>query len=519
MSQQTKPVEVFISYSHRDEKLRERLDSHLSLLRRQEVIQAWHDRKITAGSEWAGAIDDKLNSADIILLLISDQFLASDYCYGIEMQRAMERHEAKEACVIPIILKPVDWSSAPFAKLQAFPKDAKPVTKWNNRDEAFLNIAKGIREAAETIAARPQKPSPEPEPVPSPDLSEAITVIPPDRLDLPEGSVGLNSPLYVERPPIEANCYGEIVKPGALIRIKAPRQWGKTSLMQRILQRSREHGHRTVCLNLQLVDGDSLTSIDRLLQWLCASVANELNLDDRLSDVWKPMLGSKSNCTNYFQRYLLPTIQQPLTLGLDEVDQVFQHLDVAQDFFGLLRAWHEMSKNDPTWQRLGLVIAHSREVYIPLNVEHSPFNVGLPTELPEFTSQQVIHLVQRHGLRWSEPQIAQLLEMVSGHPYLVRKALYEMARGMTLERFLQTAPTEAGLYGDHLRRHLENLHSDPQLATAMKQVVSTPGAVGLEPKLGFRLHSMGLVRLQDDEVIALCHLYRLYFAKRLGGRA
>lgn len=149
------PVTVFFSYSHRDEKLRDKLALHLSLLQKQGVIQSWHDRKITAGMEWAQAIDDNLNTADIILLLISDNFLASDYCYDIEMQRAMERHEAKEALVVPIILKPVDWSGAPFGKLQAFPKDAKPVTKWSNRDEAFTNIAQGIRTVANTLRERP----------------------------------------------------------------------------------------------------------------------------------------------------------------------------------------------------------------------------------------------------------------------------------------------------------------------------------------------------------------------------
>jgi len=111
------PIEVFFSYSHRDEKLRDKLAPHLSMLQREGVISAWHDRKIGAGTEWAKAIDDNLNAAGIILLLISADFLGSDYCYDLEMKRAMERHEAGEARVIPIILKPVDWSSAPFSKL------------------------------------------------------------------------------------------------------------------------------------------------------------------------------------------------------------------------------------------------------------------------------------------------------------------------------------------------------------------------------------------------------------------
>ena len=145
-------VKVFFSYSHKDEALRDDLATHLSLMKRRGVIEAWHDREITAGSEWANAIDDNLNAADIILLLVSANFLASDYCYDIEMQRAMERHEAKEARVIPIILKPSDWSDAPFGKLQALPKNAKAVTTWQDQDEAFLNVAQGIRRVVEDIA-------------------------------------------------------------------------------------------------------------------------------------------------------------------------------------------------------------------------------------------------------------------------------------------------------------------------------------------------------------------------------
>ncbi|MFN6564716.1 MAG: TIR domain-containing protein [Nostoc sp. ChiSLP01] len=146
------PVKVFFSYSHKDEALRDELANHLTMMKRQGVIEAWHDRQITAGTEWANAIDDNLEVADIILLLVSANFLASDYCYDKEMTRAMERHETRQARVIPIILKPSDWNGAPFGKLQALPKNAKPVTTWQDQDEAFLNVAQGIRTVVEEIA-------------------------------------------------------------------------------------------------------------------------------------------------------------------------------------------------------------------------------------------------------------------------------------------------------------------------------------------------------------------------------
>lgn len=146
---------VFFSYSHKDEKLRDKLATHLSILEHQNVISSWHDRRITAGEEWESQIDEHLNSAQIILLLISADFISSKYCYDIELARAMERHEAGEARVIPIVLRPTDWKGAPFAKLQALPKNAKPITKWNNKDDAFTNITEEIRRVAQELTANP----------------------------------------------------------------------------------------------------------------------------------------------------------------------------------------------------------------------------------------------------------------------------------------------------------------------------------------------------------------------------
>lgn len=144
-------LKVFFSYAHEDENLRNELAKHLSILQRQGIIDSWYDRDINAGSEWSEEIDTHLNSAQIILLLISPDFIASNYCFDVEMKRAMERYMNGEAIVIPVILRPTDWSGTAFRKLQALPKDAKPVTTWANRDEAFLNIAKGIRKAVESI--------------------------------------------------------------------------------------------------------------------------------------------------------------------------------------------------------------------------------------------------------------------------------------------------------------------------------------------------------------------------------
>src|SRR3989442_1744044 len=153
MAAPTGALQLFYSYAHEDEQLRKKLEKHLSLLKQQGLIVDWHDRDISAGREWRSEIDAHLNTADIILLLISPDFIASEYCYSNEMMRAVERHEAGEARVIPILLRPTDWESTPFHKLQALPEDARPITKWRPRDDAFLNVAQGIRKAVEELRA------------------------------------------------------------------------------------------------------------------------------------------------------------------------------------------------------------------------------------------------------------------------------------------------------------------------------------------------------------------------------
>ncbi|NFA44270.1 toll/interleukin-1 receptor domain-containing protein [Clostridium botulinum] len=143
-----KQIKLFFSYSHKDEELRDELEKHLIMLKRQGVISTWYDRKIDAGSVLDKEIDDNLKDSNIILLLVSVDFLVSDYCYEIEMKEALKMHENKQAVIVPVILRNCDWTSAPFSKLMALPTDGKSITTWADKDSAFLNVAKGIKNIA-----------------------------------------------------------------------------------------------------------------------------------------------------------------------------------------------------------------------------------------------------------------------------------------------------------------------------------------------------------------------------------
>ena len=329
----------------------------------------------------------------------------------------------------------------------------------------------------------------------------------------PNGAVPLGSPFYLERKPVEAQIKQEIRKPGTLIRIKAPREMGKTSLLLRILEFAKTQNYHTVSLNLDQVDRAILNDLNQFLRWLCANIARQLHLKPRLDEYWDQDLGSKISCTSYFEDYLLKSVHNPLILALDEAHQIFEHPAVAQDFLPLLRSWYEESKTSPLWQKLRLVIVHSTEIYVPLQLNQSPFNVGLPIQLNHFSQEEVKNLAQCYGLDWKQGEhCQQLMKMVDGHPALVQIALYHLSRGeMTLEHLLKTSATNVGIYTHHLQRHWLHLKEYPELLTALHSVLPGIERVHLEPIFAHKLTSLGLVKQLESNIVSSCELYRQFF--------
>ncbi|MCL1470662.1 AAA-like domain-containing protein [Argonema antarcticum] len=333
--------------------------------------------------------------------------------------------------------------------------------------------------------------------------------------ELPGGQVPLNSPFYVEHGPIESECYKTILQPGALIRILAPRRMGKSSLMARILQKAAQQGYRTVPIDFQLADREIFQDLDKFLRWFCANVGLGLRLRNQIAEYWDELFGSQVSCKMYFEQYLLPSTTRPVVLALDDIDRLFPYPKLASDFFGLLRAWHEEAKNREIWRKLRLVVVHSTEMYIPLTANRSPFNVGLPIELPPFNSEQVQDLAKRQRLDWSPEDAKQLTALVNGNPYLVQVGLYHIRRGeVTLEQVLQTSPISDGIYSDRLQRELWNLQQDPDLLAAFVRVVNSSTPVELDLVEASKLQSMGLVNLQGNLATVSCELYRQYFCDR-----
>ena len=514
--EETRPkrAKVAIAHSADNNSLAQQLQSRL--------IAAGHQVFLTGKN---GDLDSSLKVSDYLLLLLSEESAIGEMMLA-QVQLVLELHHLtpQKPAILPIY---VDfYPNGRSLDLLSYLEGIQP-WKWRCADDGSKlasEIAIAIAQGRTSLSAdhelavnRSILAKPNIAVTPNKKLSclQPLSILIPE---LPAGQVALNSSFYIDRYPIESRCYETISQPGALIRIKAPRQMGKTSLMSRILHQAEQEGSRTFSLSFQLANKRIFAHSNTFLQWFCGCISQEFGLLDRLVKHWQlaDIIGSNQCCKAYFEQYLLSETSTPLTLGLDEVDRVFEFPEIADDFFGLLRALHEESKRRDIWKKLRLVVVHSTEVYIPLDVNKSPFNVGLPIELPEFNLDQVQELMSRHGLDWSTLEIEELIALVGGHPYLLRLAMYHIARqDVTLDTLVKKAPSESGIYSDHLRRHLWNLEKHSELMGGMKKVVMTDGAVRLRSDLAFKLNSMGLVKIDGNDCSPRCSLYQEYFRDRL----
>jgi len=333
----------------------------------------------------------------------------------------------------------------------------------------------------------------------------------------PKGPLSLDSPFYIE--PQQSITLSErvISSPGGLLRIKAPQKMGKTSLTIRIAQKAIERRYQPVYLNFQLADRKICQDLDLLLKWFCANVGLKLQLPNQIANYWDDILGYKMSCNSYFQDYILAEISQPLVLILDRVDYIFAYPEIAEDFFALLRAWYEEAKTINIWKKLRLVLVYSTEVYLPLNINQSPFNVGVSLELPQFLPEQVRELSERYQLSLNNDEIEALIAMVGGHPYLIQIALYHLKKEkISVEKFLLLVNQKKSPYSKHLQELLNCLYEHSDLANTFEHILTNNSAYEqLEYRELFKLNSMGLIEVKRDRIKVACELYRQFFRQKI----
>ena len=341
----------------------------------------------------------------------------------------------------------------------------------------------------------------------------------PNKIIVPGRPEKLDSPFYIERDrikrcSIEKECYDNIEIPDCLIRIKGPKQMGKTSLLTRIQDRATKNKYESIYLRFKLlIEAENIKNINNFLK-----VFNK-NIKSRFADA--PSLNrwdnqnAKISCSEEIEA-LLYHLDQVVVLILDEVDEIFNYPEISRDFFIMLRSWNEASNHREIWENLRIVIAYSTEYYGKLDIHLSPFNVGLSIELKEFTPEQVTKLADLYQLPII--LVAPLMSIVGGHPYLIRLGLYKMsADKLTIEELLKYAATETGIYQQHLSRHLEILSNQKNIKVVFSQILKASSPLRLPNKTRelHQLEAMGLITLKADFAEPRCQLYRKYFQERL----
>lgn len=476
-----------------------------------QAHQVFIDQTMAVGTRWAERIEAEIRQSDFLITFLSAHSVHSEMVRGeIETAHHLSKQQGRPT-ILPVRLA---YQAAFAYPLSAYLNGINWAFWQSEADTPRL-----LEELQQAIAGQPlsiatdQSKIELTEPAPPTPYPPPLPAAQP--LEMPEGTMDLESGLYVERTG-DAIALETIQRQGVTITIKAPRQMGKSSLLIRTMAAAVQAGKRVVFLDFQLFDRTALTDSDRFFRQFCAWLTDELELADRVEDYWSSPLGNSQRCTRYMQRYLLKEIGCPLVLAMDEVESVFD-TDFRSDFFSMLRSWHNNRAMKPIWKQLDLTLVTSTEPYqLIADLNQSPFNVGEVIELGDFSIEQVADLNDRHGQPLSRAQVQQLMGLLNGHPYLVRRALYLVASGqMVAEALFAEAVEDRGPFGDHLRHHLFRMNDKKDLIQGMLQVIRNQTCP--DERVFFRLRGAGLVQRQRQTVLPRCQLYAEYFQEHLRG--
>lgn len=503
---------IFISYKRDVEP-----DEEVALQIKQALSphhQVFIDEKILVGTDWAELIEAEIREADFLIVLISEYSVRSEMVEReILMAHSFAQMEAERPVILPVRLA----YRQPFGYPLSVYLNHINWAFWENEEDTprlieELNLA--IRGGKLTITKVQTKDNliqaSEPLTIPQPFSSAQ-----PLQLEMPSGTIETESPFYIERP-CDAKALQTITQTGkgVTIVIKGARQVGKSSLLIRTMNAAVKAGKHFAYLDFQLFDREALSDADLFFRRFCSWLTDVLEMEDRVENYWNPALGNNQCCTRYMSRYILKELGKPLVLAMDEVERAFDSY-FRSDFFGMLRSWHNSRATMSIWKQLDLALVTSTEPYelIP-DLTQSPFNVGQVIELEDFTAQQLMALNHRHGLPLSPSEETQLMTLLGGHPYLIRRALYLVASQQISSFDLFThAIAERGPFGDHLRHHLSLLHEKQELIQGLLEIITKNTC---KDKLVFwRLRGAGLVRRSGNAFVARCQLYADYFRNNL----
>ena len=508
-----------------DTELARRLLAELS--RRGHTV--FIDRNLQVGVKWAGEIEEHIRRADAIIPLVSNGAIDSEMLgFEIEHAHACGLDQQGRPRILPVrvnytgplhepmsgILDPIQYflwegegtDEGLFVELLHVLENLPPVLRAGSEVPAKgerLTPKFVARAAAAAVEAQTET------------RSAASTL--PLALESVGGAVPLQSPFYLERP-ADQGMETALTSKESIILVKGSRQMGKTSLLARGLHWARQHGARAAFTDLQKLNARNLKSADAFFHTLGESLADQLGLQALPSDAWDARRSANVNFERYLRSEVLLNSNRPLVWGLDEVDRLFA-VPFGSEVFGLFRSWHNERALDPSgpWSALTLLISYATEAHLFItDMNQSPFNVGTRLELEDFTQAQVAELNRRHHSPVDDgDELNRLTRLLGGHPYLIRRALHELAtQEPKFDQFEAAADREDGIFGDHLRRILVLLAQDPALLEIVSGMLR--GEPCPTPESFYRLRSAGIVKGSTPADAHLrCRLYTTFLKRHL----
>ena len=330
-------------------------------------------------------------------------------------------------------------------------------------------------------------------------------------IESPYGTMLADSKFYIERQADE-HCWNYVSHQQATtIFIQAARQMGKSSLMRHITHRTLKTYQRPfIFIDFQKFPEQYFENEEKLLINFCLMMGDALDLPEAIDKYWQGPRTNISKCTLYLSKYIIPKINGPFILAMDEVERVLDS-PFKNDFFGMLRTWHNDRAYDPNFTRMSLFISSSTEPFLFIENPHqSPFNVAEPIYLQDFTESEVMDLNHRHNRPLTETQIKDLMNLIGGHPFLVRVAFYQLATGRTdMTTLLARAAAEDGPFGDHLQRYRRNVLTSPDLRASLEYIAKFQEHQ--EDQIFHRLKGAGLIKKANSQVVLRNNLYARYF--------
>jgi V8-like Glu-specific endopeptidase len=329
-------------------------------------------------------------------------------------------------------------------------------------------------------------------------------------LEHPTGIVPIDSPNYLERE-ADKKCYKKLYEPYTLIHIKAPIQYGKTSLLTRLIAKAEEKSYSVIFLEFQDFDKWILSDLKNLLESIHEKIVESLNIEVTLNSRIINRLSAKEKSTRYMEKILLE-VDNSIVLFIDEANILFEYHDVSDDFFGLIRSWHEFSKRKRVWKKLKIILAHSIAPRLSIrNINQSPFhNVGVDIELKPFSKDDIEDLSLRHNIKFKDKELDEFIHFVGGHPFLSRKILYSIAKeGKQLDEIIKDAHGSRSIFSDDLKIYIRIIREDDKLTKTLKKILRGERCEDYESC--YILESMGLIHYNLDRPIFSCELYRGFF--------